>query len=182
MRQKRLLQLCLRIWERLKQWSVLRQKSLFSLQERQDNLRRYHSVQTLTRAVRLGDKYTSQVWRMPTIQHTWRACKCSSSLYESEFPGRTCSIKVVQRFMNGLENELIRMYLATLTFYRLLMLRESLSDHFAGWRLVERTDTALRIDRKDFPNAKINNVYASTEAGTLFMAKGIVSDSSGYLW
>ena len=63
---------------------------------------------------------------------------------------------------------------ATPTFYRLLLPFE---DSYLSVQRVtlggEKSDNHLYENiRKIFPNAKINNVYASTEAGSLFAAKG----------
>jgi acyl-coenzyme A synthetase/AMP-(fatty) acid ligase len=59
---------------------------------------------------------------------------------------------------------------ATPTFYRLLLPSSNTFEYvlritFGGERFNEKS---LRQFKEIFPNAKINNVYASTEAGTLF--------------
>ena len=62
---------------------------------------------------------------------------------------------------------------ATPTFYRLLLPFERPYGHVARVTLGGEKSDARLYDaiHKIFPNAKINNVYASTEAGTLFAAK-----------
>ena len=63
---------------------------------------------------------------------------------------------------------------ATPTFYRLLLPAEGVCPLVVRVSLGgEKSDCKLHESiLKIFPNAKINNIYASTEAGTLFAAKG----------
>jgi acyl-coenzyme A synthetase/AMP-(fatty) acid ligase len=62
---------------------------------------------------------------------------------------------------------------ATPTFYRLLLPVERLYESVIRVTLGgEKSDShLLNVIQRIFPKAKINNVYASTEAGTLFAAK-----------
>ena len=73
-----------------------------------------------------------------------------------------------------IENESVTHVSATPTFYRLLLPFEKAYQTVLRVTLGgEKSDKKLYDSiEKIFPNAKINNVYASTEAGTLFAAKG----------
>ena len=133
-----------------------------------------HSVQTLTRAVRLGDKYTSQVWvyaynptHMAGLQVFFQAFMNQNFLVNVFNKSRAEVYELI-------ENESVTHVSATPTFYRLLLPFEKAYQTVLRVTLGgEKSDKKLYDSiEKIFPNAKINNVYASTEAGTLFAAKG----------
>ena len=133
-----------------------------------------HSIDTLTRSVRLGDKYKGQVWayaynptHMAGLQVFFQAFETHNTLVNVFNMQRS---EVYQKFS---EYQITHIS-ATTTFYRLLLPFE---DSYQSVQRVtlggEKSDNHLYENiRKIFPNAKINNVYASTEAGSLFAAKG----------
>ena len=133
-----------------------------------------HSVQTLTRAVRLGDKYTSQVWayaynptHMAGLQVFFQAFENQNTLINVFNKQRADVYELIGKYQ-------ITHVSATPTFYRLLLpfehAYESVIRVTLGGEKSEQHlyDSIMKI----FPTAKINNVYASTEAGSLFAAKG----------
>lgn len=133
-----------------------------------------HSVSTLTRYVRTGDKYNGQIWayaynptHMAGIQVFFQAFANQNTLVNVFNQSRD---EVYQQ----IENKGITHISATPTFYRLLLPYEKsfssvIRVTFGG----EKSDHHLYESiQRIFPNAKINNVYASTEAGSLFAAKG----------
>ena len=80
-----------------------------------------HSIQTLTRSVRRGEKYNNQIWA-----------------YAYNLTHMAAYSSVIRLTLGG-----------------------------------EKSDGHLyNVIRQIFPSAQINNVYASTEAGSLFAAKG----------
>lgn len=133
-----------------------------------------HTIQGLTRSVRISSKYQSQRWafaynptHMAGLQVLFQA-----------FANRNTLINV----FNKSRTEIYKLFLdyhithisATPTFYRLLLpveksflevIRVTLGGEKSDNKLYE---SILLI----FPNARINNIYASTEAGSLFAAKG----------
>ena len=133
-----------------------------------------HSIDTLTRSVRLGDKYKGQVWayaynptHMAGLQVFFQAFENQNTLVNVFNMQRS---EVYQK----ISDYQITHISATPTFYRLLLPFE---DSYQSVQRVtlggEKSDNHLYDNiRKIFPNAKINNVYASTEAGSLFAAKG----------
>ena len=133
-----------------------------------------HSIDTLTRSVRLGDKYKGQVWayaynptHMAGLQVFFQA------LENQHTPDNVFNMQRSEVYQKISEYQITHIS-ATPTFYRLLLPFE---DSYQSVQRVtlggEKSDNHLYDNiRKIFPNAKINNVYASTEAGSLFAAKG----------
>lgn len=133
-----------------------------------------HSIATLTRSVRLGDRYKGQIWayaynptHMAGLQVFFQAFENQNTLVNVFNQPREFVYQQIQE--KGITH-----ISATPTFYRLLLpfekaygsvIRVTLGGEKSDQHLY---DSIMRI----FPNAKINNVYASTEAGSLFAAKG----------
>ena len=133
-----------------------------------------HSIDTLTRSVRLGDKYKGQVWayaynptHMAGLQVFFQAFENQNTLVNVFNMQRSEVYQKISEYQ-------ITHISATPTFYRLLLPFE---DSYLSVQRVtlggEKSDNHLYDNiRKIFPNARINNVYASTEAGSLFAAMG----------
>ena len=133
-----------------------------------------HSVSTLTRNVRTGDRYKDQIWAY-AYNPTHMA---GLQVFFQAFENLNTLINVFNRQRNEVY-DLISKYQvthisATPTFYRLLLPYEIAYDSVVRVTLGgEKSDQHLYDNIvKIFPSAKINNVYASTEAGSLFAAKG----------
>ena len=133
-----------------------------------------HTVSTLTRSVRIGDKYQGQIWAY-AYNPTHMA---GLQVFFQAFENLNTLINVFNRQRSEVY-ELISKYQmthisATPTFYRLLLPYEIAYDSVVRVTLGgEKSDQHLYDNiEKIFPFAKINNVYASTEAGSLFAAKG----------
>lgn len=133
-----------------------------------------HSIGTLTRAVRLGDKYKNQVWayaynptHMAGLQVFFQAFENQNTLVNIFNMQRTEVYRKIDEYR-------ITHISATPTFYRLLLPFERSYPSVQRVTLGgEKSDAHLYENiHKIFPEAKINNVYASTEAGSLFAAKG----------
>lgn len=133
-----------------------------------------HSIKTLTRSVRLGDKYKGQIWayaynptHMAGLQVFFQAFMNLNALVNVFNLQRS---EVYQK----ISDYHITHISATPTFYRLLLPIEQ--SYLSVQRVTlggEKSDNYLYENiSKIFPHAKINNVYASTEAGSLFAAKG----------
>lgn len=135
-----------------------------------------HHISSLTRAVRLGDKYRGHVWGYAYNPTHMAGLQVFFQAFENE-----------DTFVNVFNNsraevyELIEKYRithvsATPTFYRLLLPFEKAYESLIRVTLGgEKSDQHLYDSiKKIFPNAKINNVYASTEAGSLFATRGDV--------
>lgn len=133
-----------------------------------------HSVGTLTRSVRTGDKYRGQIWayaynptHMAGLQVFFQAFENQNTLINVFNMQRSeVYAKIAEYGITHIS--------ATPTFYRLLLPVEQSYQTVQRVTLGgEKSDEHLYESiRKIFPIAKINNVYASTEAGTLFAAKG----------
>ena len=133
-----------------------------------------HSIATLTRSVRLGDKYKGQIWayaynptHMAGLQVFFQAFENQNTLVNVFNQPREFVYQQIQE-------KIVTHISATPTFYRLLLPFEKAYESVIRVTLGgEKSDQHLYDSiMKIFPNAKINNVYASTEAGSLFAAKG----------
>ncbi|MEG0518323.1 MAG: fatty acid--CoA ligase family protein [Bacteroidales bacterium] len=133
-----------------------------------------HSIQTLLRNIRVDKKYSKNIWGL------------------AYNPAHMAGLQVfLQAFLNGntlvnifnltrddvydeMEKNQITHISATPTFYRLLMPPKEIISSVSRITLGgEKSDTRLLENiGKVFPNAKINNIYASTEAGALFSTSG----------
>lgn len=133
-----------------------------------------HSISTLTRVVRIGAKYKDQVWayaynptHMAGLQVFFQAFENQNTLVNVFNLQRS---EIYQKIVNYQITHIS----ATPTFYRLLLpFEQSYSSVLRVTLGGEKSNDHLyNIIRNIFPEAKINNVYASTEAGSLFAAKG----------
>ena len=133
-----------------------------------------HSISTLTRSVRVGEKYRNQTWayaynptHMAGLQVFFQAFENLNTIVNVFNQPREYVYHQIQ------ENAITHIS-ATPTFYRLLLPYEKAYENVERVTLGgEKSDQHLYDSiKKIFPNARINNVYASTEAGTLFAAKG----------
>lgn len=133
-----------------------------------------HSVLSLTRSVRISDRYKDQIWafafnptHMAGLQVFFQTFMNLNTIVNVFNKDRTVVYDVINQYA-------ITHISATPTFYRLLLPIEN--QYFSVKRITlggEKSnqklyDSILRI----FPNSKINNIYASTEAGSLFVASG----------
>ncbi len=133
-----------------------------------------HKMSSLARNVRFGERYNNQVWgyaynptHMAGTQVFLQALRNKNTLINI--------FKLTRKEVyDVISNYSITHISATPTFYRMLLPFEG--EHLSVIRVTfggEKSDEKLYRAVSDiFPNAKINNVYASTEAGTLFAAKG----------
>ena len=133
-----------------------------------------HTVATLTRSVRTGERYVGQIWayaynptHMAGLQVFFQAFENLNTLVNVFNEQRSEVYELINKHnMTHIS--------ATPTFYALLLPFEKEYKNVVRVTLGgEKSDTHLYENiKKIFPEAKINNVYASTEAGSLFAAKG----------
>lgn len=131
-----------------------------------------HTIASLTRMVKQDKKYEHNIWglaynptHMAGVQVLLQATLNSNSiiyLFNNQIDEVAAAIKKYR----------ITHLSATPTFYRILV---SLKDHFNSVKRVtlggEKSEPKLYTElEKMFPNAKINNIYASTELGALFVS------------
>lgn len=133
-----------------------------------------HNIENLTRSVRTGERYRDQVWayaynptHMAGLQVFFQAFENQNTLVNVfNQPREYIYQQIMEKGITHIS--------ATPTFYRLLLPFEKTYESVVRVTLGgEKSDKHLYESiEKIFPNAKINNVYASTEAGSLFAAKG----------
>lgn len=133
-----------------------------------------HSVATLTRAVRLGVKYSGQIWAYAYNPTHMAGLQVFFQAFENQNTLVNVFGKSREEVYQQIADKQITHISATPTFYRLLLPFEKPYESVIRVTLGgEKSDQHLYdAIGKIFPNAKINNVYASTEAGSLFAAKG----------
>ena len=133
-----------------------------------------HTISNLIRSVKISNKHQNQIWAF-AYNPTHMA---GLQVYFQAFMNKNTLINVFNAtrssVYDAIEQYQITHISATPTFYRLLLPVEKSYEHvqritFGG----EKSNNKLYDSMKQlFPNAKINNIYASTEAGSLFVAKG----------
>ena len=132
-----------------------------------------HSVATLARNVHRGEQYKEHVWayaynptHMAGTQVFFQALMNQSTMVNVFGEPREIVYQQIEQY--GITH-----ISATPTFYRMLMPFERAYPSVKRVTLGgEKSDKQLYEHIcKIFPNAKVNNVYASTEAGSLFAAK-----------
>ena len=133
-----------------------------------------HTVSTLTRSVRLGEKYANQVWAFAYNPTHMAGLQVFFQAFENQNTLVNVFMKSRDEVYRLFSEKQITNVSATPTFYRLLLPFEQEYPHVQRATLGgEKSDQHLYdAIRKVFPRAKINNVYASTEAGSLFASNG----------
>ena len=133
-----------------------------------------HRISTLTRAVRLGEHYAGQIWAYAYNPTHMAGLQVFFQAYENQNTLVNVFGKSREEVYQQIADKQITHISATPTFYRLLLPFEKPYESVIRVTLGgEKSDQHLYdAIGKIFPNAKINNVYASTEAGSLFAAKG----------
>ena len=133
-----------------------------------------HSISTLTRSVRLGDRYRGQIWAYAYNPTHMAGLQVFFQAFENQNTLVNVFNKSREYVYQQIREKKITHISATPTFYRLLLPFEQTYESVIRVTLGgEKSDQHLYDSiMKIFPNAKINNVYASTEAGSLFAAKG----------
>ncbi|TDL99960.1 MAG: AMP-binding protein [Flavobacteriaceae bacterium] len=133
-----------------------------------------HSIATLSKAVRKSHTNIGQTWGFaynPThiagLQVFFQAFSNQNTLVNIFNSSRREVYEAIEKYS-------ITNISATPTFYRLLLPfeKEFLTLKritFGGEKSAEKLHENIK---KIFPNAKINNIYASTEAGSLLISKG----------
>ncbi|EKN09389.1 ANL family adenylate-forming protein [Parabacteroides goldsteinii] len=133
-----------------------------------------HTVSSLTRSVRCNAKYEKQIWlfaynptHMAGLQVFFQAFFNQNVLVNVFNKARNTVFEMIKRYH-------VTHISATPTFYRLLFPVDQFFETVQRVTLGgEKSENRLYESiMKMFPSAKLNNIYASTEAGTLFVAKG----------
>ncbi|MCK9412235.1 MAG: AMP-binding protein [Prolixibacteraceae bacterium] len=130
-----------------------------------------HTIPTLTRMIRVGNNYKDNVWAIaynPThiagVQVILQALfNGNRMVYAFETSGNELKRSIIERGITHIS--------ATPTFYRLLVSEKT---SFPAIKRItlggEKSDARLhKLLSISFPNSKINNIYASTELGSLFV-------------
>ncbi len=133
-----------------------------------------HTIDSLTRTVKFSVTIKDHIWGF-AYNPTHMA---GLQVFFQAFLNKNTLVYIFDKsrdsIYNLIEKNSVTHLSATPTFYRLLLpVQKSLASitriTFGG----EKSDSKLHYQMlKIFPNSKINNIYASTEAGSLFACKG----------
>lgn len=133
-----------------------------------------HTLESITRFLKCSDSHRSDVWGFaynPT--HIAGIQVFFQAIFNRNKIVRLFGLSA-DKVYDAITAENVSHISATPTFYRMLLGRATSCESVrritsGGERFDEKLSDALA---KIFPNAKITNVYASTEAGTLFASNG----------
>ncbi len=133
-----------------------------------------HNISTLTRATKVGEKYAGQVWAFAYNPTHMAGLQVFFQAFENKNTIVNVFGKSRDEIFRQISDRQVTHISATPTFYRMLLPFEQPFGNVVRVTLGgEKSDQHLYdAIGKIFPNAKINNIYASTEAGSLFAAKG----------
>lgn len=132
-----------------------------------------HTAKHFLQSIRMSGNHRKDIWAF-AYNPTHMA---GLQVFFQAFTNQNCLINLFNKsrkiVFEQLETENVTNISATPTFYRLLVPFEN---KFLGIQKLtlggEKSDARLIEHlQKGFPNAKIFNIYASTEAGSLFIAK-----------
>lgn len=132
-----------------------------------------HTIPNLIRNIRISEKYRENIWafaynplHMAGSQVFFQALLNLNPLINTFSLIRDDIFKIINKYK-------ITHISATPTFYRMLMPADNALPSVKRVSLGgEKSDDKLYNELKTlFPSAKINNIYASTEAGTLFSSE-----------
>jgi acyl-coenzyme A synthetase/AMP-(fatty) acid ligase len=132
-----------------------------------------HSFESISRFVKKDEKRKNNVWgfaynptHMAGLQVFFQAFLNQNSIVRLFGIDRTTTLKLINNFK-------ITNISATPTFYRMLLPANHTCDTVQNLTSGgEKFDTnTLQLLHQMFPNSFIRNVYASTEAGTIFASK-----------
>jgi len=154
----------------LKKWKI----TLFTSGTTGQPKKVVHNFESITKGVKLSQKYSEHKWgwaynptHMAGIQVFFQALLNENTLVPLFSKSR-------QEIISNIRSTAITHISATPSFYRMLLPLETelpsiTTITFGGERLDKNLEELFRTV---FPNAKLRNVYASTEAGALFSTEG----------
>ena len=133
-----------------------------------------HLYSNLSRAVKEGDRFSDNIWGYAYNPTHMAGLQVFFQAFENGNPIINIFGLSRQQVLQQIERYSITHISATPTFYRLLMPFEKAygSVRRISFGGEKSSDKLYQSMRAIFPNAKINNIYASTEAGTLFSSHG----------
>jgi len=136
-----------------------------------------HNLESLTRGVKVSEKYKNNIWAFAYNPTHFAGLQVFFQAFYNQNP----MIYIFDMNRKEVENVLRRYNVthisATPTFYRTILpyIREVVPSVERATMGGEKYDKNLEAQLlKVFPNADLRNVYASTEAGSIFSAKGDV--------
>ena len=134
-----------------------------------------HNLQSLTRGVKVSEKYKNNIWAFAYNPTHFAGLQVFFQAFYNKNPliyVFDMDRKIIEETLNRFQVTHIS---ATPTFYRSIIpyIKQQIPTVERLTMGGEKYDETLEnILIKFFPNAEIRNVYASTEAGSLFSSKG----------
>lgn len=134
-----------------------------------------HNIETLTRGVKIGERFKNNIWAFAYNPTHFAGLQVFFQAFYNENP----MIYIFEMDRRKVEETLRKFKVtnisATPTYYRSIIpyFKSQLTSMERVTMGGEKFDSDLEKQLlRIFPNAKIRNVYASTEAGSLFAAEG----------
>lgn len=136
----------------------------------------HHTFQSLTKSIKIGEHKITDVWGLSYNPQHMAGLQVFFQAFLNHNPLINLFGKTKEDIIALIAKYNISHISATPTFYKLLLpISEKLDSvnqvTFGGEKYNPMLEQQLRLS---FPNANFTNVYASTEAGALFAAKGDV--------
>lgn len=133
-----------------------------------------HSYSNLSRAVKKGAKFGNNIWGLAYNPTHMAGLQVFLQAFENMNPIINLFGETRKEVYQAIQDYKVTHISATPTFYRLLLPVTSECESviritFGGERSTEKLYNSVQLI---FPNAKVTNIYASTEAGTLFASRG----------
>ncbi len=134
-----------------------------------------HEFRTLARSVHKGERYRDNVWGLAYHPATFAGLQVILQALRNGNPLVRIHDLPPDHVHEMIDEHSITHLSATPTFYRLLRLDQRIHPRVQsitiGGELLD--EGGLALIRNGFPNAKIRNIYASTEAGALLQSDGV---------
>lgn len=133
----------------------------------------HHSYKTLARGVKVGERFKDNIWGFAYNPTHMAGLQVFLQAFCNMNPLINLFNKSREYVIEKILDSKVSHISATPTFYRLLLPVEECKEVKQVTLGGEKSTLALHNSiKKMFPNAKVTNLYASTEAGTLFASKG----------
>ncbi len=135
-----------------------------------------HEFRTLARSVHKGERFRENVWGLAYHPATFAGLQVILQALRNVNPLVRIHDLPPDHVHEMIDEHSVTHLSATPTFYRLLRLDQrthpKVQSITVGGELLD--EGVLALIQNGFPNAKIRNIYASTEAGTLLQSDGVL--------
>jgi len=133
----------------------------------------YHNIETIKKNIRIDKKFENSIWGLTYPANKIAASQVILQAYLNGSKIVNLYNKTIKEISNLIFDYQISHISATPTFYRMLLddvnVYENVKQITLGGEAVD--GSIIEKIKKSFPNAKVKNIYALTEFGTLFASE-----------